>query len=172
MDWKSLELVSAAYYECRGFRTQTTPCGADGGIDVTLYRPDSAEPFGIVQCKSWSTRQVGVKPLRELLGVMVHNKVTNGVFIATGTYTEEAINFAKANGIKLGTGETLLASIQRLEPQQQQRLLEIATAGDWTTPSCPSCGTKMVRRQSNSRDFWGCRSSPRCRQNFPIRQAH
>ncbi|MEG1969027.1 MAG: restriction endonuclease [Burkholderiaceae bacterium] len=170
MDWKALEFVSAAYYECRGFRTETTACGADGGIDVTLFRPGAAEPFGIVQCKAWNTRQVGIKPLRELLGVMVHNKVANGVFITSSTYTDEATAFAKTNGIKLGTGDTLLASILTLEPAQQQKLLGIATAGDWTTPSCPSCGTKMVRRESKARDFWGCQNYPRCRQSFPIRR--
>lgn len=170
MDWKSLELVSAAYYECRGFRAETTPCGADGGIDVTLFRPGTTEPFGIVQCKAWNTRAVGIKPLRELLGVMVHNKVANGVFITSGSYTDEATAFAKANGIKLGTGATLLASILTLELAQQQKLLAIATAGEWTTPSCPSCGTKMLYRESKNRDFWGCRSYPRCHQIFPIRR--
>ncbi len=170
MDWKVLEFVTAGYYECRGFRTQTTPCGADGGIDVTLFRPDTATPFAIVQCKAWNSRPVGVKPLRELLGVMTHHKLANGVFVTSGTYTDEAIAFAQANGIKLGTGATLLDSILALAPPQQQKLLAIATDGEWTTPSCPSCGIKMVSREAKERRFWGCRNFPRCNQTFAMKR--
>lgn len=173
MDWNRFEALTAAYYKQLGFRAETIQCGPDGGIDVKLFRGDEAKPSAVVQCKAWSNRPVGVKGVRELLGVMVHNKVETGVFLATGSFTPEAIEFAKEHRIALGTGEQFLGKLKALSEDVRRRLLEIAVEGDWTTPSCPSCGTKMVLRQGGGKSFWGCASFPRCRRTFPVRiEAH
>lgn len=103
-----------------------------------------------MQCKAWSNRPVGVKAVRELLGVMVHNKVHTGVFLATGSITPEAIELAKEHQIALGTGEQFVGKLKALSEDVRRGLLEIAVEGDWTTPSCPSCGTKMVLRNVSS----------------------
>lgn len=169
MDWKRFEALSAAYYEHLGFRAETVPCGPDGGVDVRIFRAGESHPTAIVQCKAWTSRPVGVKPVRELLGVMVHNQVESGVFLTTSEFTNEAIDFAKGHRIALGTGDQLLAKFAALSDSPRMRLLEVATEGDWTTPSCPSCGTKMVRREGSGSAFWGCASFPRCRRTFPIK---
>lgn len=73
--------------------------------------------------------------------------------------------FAKENSIHLIDGLTLLNKILERSPEEQSRLLVIATEGDYLTPTCPNCGIKLVRRE-NSKDnssFWGCRNYPRCR---------
>jgi restriction system protein len=171
MDWKRFEALTAAYYKELGFRAETIQCGPDGGIDVKLFRGDGATPAAVVQCKAWSTRPVGVKAVRELLGVMVHNKVDTGVFLTTGSFTPEAIAFAKEHRIALGTGEQFLGKLKALSEDEHRRLLEIAVEGAWATPSCPSCGTKMVLRQGSAKSFWGCASFPRCRRTFPLRDA-
>ena len=48
------------------------------------------------------------------------------------------------------------------------QLLKLATQGDFLTPTCPSCGIKMVPRKSTQvgREFWGCTNYPRCKQTF------
>jgi len=169
MDWKRFEALTAAYYKHLGFRAETLQCGPDGGIDVKLFRGDAATPSAIVQCKAWNSRPVGVKPVRELLGVMVHNRVETGVFLATSSFTPEAIEFAKSHRIALGTGDQLLQKLKALPEAPRRQLLDVAVEGDWTTPTCPSCGTKMVQRQGGGRAFWGCASFPRCRRTFPLR---
>lgn len=170
MDWKRLELVAAAYYRSLGFRAETIRCGADGGIDIKLYRGELAEPVSIVQCKAWNRRPVGVKPVRELLGVMTHNRVQTGVFLTTASYTAEAVAFAHGNKIALVDGDEFLAKVTASAPTVQASLLALATEGDWTTPSCPSCGTKMLRRSGTHGDFWGCASFPRCRSRWQIQK--
>ena len=97
-----------------------------------------------------------MKPVRELLGVMVHNKVETGVFLTTSGFTADAVEFAKGHKIALGTGEQLLGKLKALPDEPRRQLLEVAVEGDWTTPSCPSCGTKMVERQGGGKSFWGC----------------
>lgn len=163
LDWKRFEEVSAELFRALGFRAETLTHGPDGGIDVKLYKPDGTVPVAIVQCKAWSTRLVGIKPLREMLGVMAHEKIAEGIFLATGNFTSEAIDFAKANHIDTVDGEQYLKMIGKLSDEAQQRLLHLATDGDYRTPSCPSCGIKLIRRASERGDFWGCTNFPKCR---------
>jgi restriction system protein len=120
----------------------------------------------ILQCKAWNTYQVGVKPVRELLGVMAHNGVSKGIFLATGAFTREAVEFASASPIELVTGQDFLAKINELPADFKDELLREATKGDYLTPSCPSCGIKMVKRSGSRGEFWGCQNYPRCRQRF------
>jgi restriction system protein len=166
MEWKRFELVAAAYYRNLGFRAETIRCGADGGIDIKLFRADLPDAVSIVQCKAWTSRPVGVKPVRELLGVMTSERVKTGLFLTTGRYTDEAIRFAEGNKLALVDGEQFLAKIQALPSTAAAELLGVATEGDWTTPSCPSCGVKMVLRDGGAKPFWGCANFPRCRHTF------
>lgn len=169
IEWKLFEDLSAAYYNEKGIRAELTKLGADGGIDIKLFQDDSGKPTSLVQCKAWNSRQVGVKEIREFLGVMSHEKIPKGFFMASGSYTHDAQEIAKANRITLIDGVMLLAMIQRLPTNAQQRLLDLATEGDYTTPSCPSCGVKMLRRTGKRGDFWGCKNFPKCRQMLYIK---
>ncbi|OGA69349.1 MAG: hypothetical protein A3F77_13545 [Betaproteobacteria bacterium RIFCSPLOWO2_12_FULL_67_28] len=165
IDWKRFEEVCAEYFRLCGFNATTQSHGPDGGIDITLHAPnDPSRVENIVQCKQWS-RPVGPKPLRELLGVMTANGVQRGTFVTASTYNDQADQFARDNRIHLIDGAGLLQRILERPPADQERLLRVATEGDYLTPSCPSCGTKLVRRE-NKKDrsaFWGCTGFPRCR---------
>jgi restriction system protein len=172
IEWKRFEELAAAFYRELGLRSETIRCGADGGIDAKLFKEGSSEPAAIVQCKAWNSRPVGVKPVRELLGVMTHQNTLEGIFISTGDFTNEAIEFAKSNPIDLVSGSAFMGMIQKLSAEQQQRLLAVATEGEFTTPTCPSCGIKMVWRKSERGDFWGCSNYYRgCKQVFHVASA-
>jgi restriction system protein len=125
--------------------------------------------LAILQCKAWGSRSVGVKTVRELVRVMAHNAVDAGVLLITGEFTDGATEFAKSHRIALGSGERFLKKLTSLPPDIQRDLLDVACSGAWTTPSCPSCGTKMVERGGDSKRFWGCATFPRCRQTFLMR---
>lgn len=173
LEWKRFEDVCQRFYASKGIKSETTPLGTDGGIDIRLYQDDTGKPISIVQCKAWGERQVGIKPVRELLGVMAHEKIEKAFFMASGGFTDEAKQFAQANRINLITGEMLLAMIQRLPEADQQALLAFATDGDYRIPTCPTCGIKMrhVPGTSGRPDFWGCQNYPRCRQKLGMRAA-
>jgi restriction system protein len=165
IEWKRFEEVVAAYFREKNFRCETMRCGADGGVDVRLFFGDMPNPVGVVQCKAWR-KQVGVGPVRELLGVMAHEKVPRGYFAISGDYTPDAIEFARTNPIKLVSGADLLAAIQEMPEETQARLLAISTEGDYTTPTCASCGIKLVERSGARGPFWGCRNYPRCKMKI------
>lgn len=172
VEWKHFEDLCCRFYQEKGIRAETTRLGADGGIDVRLFQDDTtpARITSIVQCKAWN-QQVGVKSVRELRGVMAHEKVEKAFFMAPNGFTNEAKAFATDNRIVLIDGHLFLAMLQRLPLESSQRLLVFATEGDWTTPTCPSCGIKMKARQGKRGGFWGCASYPKCRGKLPMRGA-
>jgi restriction system protein len=170
LEWKRFELLCAKYYEALGFKAETLAAGADGGVDIRLFRLGMDAPIAIVQCKSWKS-QVTVSEIRELFGVMAHEKVARGIFITTGSYTRDALMFGAANPIQLLDGVAFLKKILELEPASRNALKAFAFSGDYTTPTCASCGIKLVRRESRRSAFWGCVNYPRCHMTLKIRVA-
>jgi restriction system protein len=170
IEWKRFEDLSMGYYLEKGILAKSTSLGADGGIDIKLFQDNTGEATSLVQCKAWGQRQVGVKTVREFLGVLSHEKVPKGFLMTSGDFTNEAKAVAKANKINLITGEMFLAMIMRLPEVSQKKLLALAIAGDYRTPTCSQCGVKMVRRESKRGAFWGCPNFPTCRQKLSIRR--
>lgn len=172
IEWKRFEDVCQKFYEKKGIRSETTALGPDGGIDIRLYQDESGIATSIVQCKAWGERYVGVKPVRELLGVMTHEKIAKAFFMTSGYYSDEAKEIAQANRITLIDGDMLLMMIRRLPAEAQESLLAFGVEGDYATPTCPSCGIKMkhVQGKASRPDFWGCHNYPRCRQKLGMRR--
>jgi|ERR1035437_2394590 restriction system protein len=174
LEWKRFEDVVAAYSRELGYEAKTTRIGADGGVDVQLFQNGQSQPVMIIQCKAWDAYKVGVKPVRELFGVMAADKVANGAFFTTGDFTAEAEDWARDKNIDLVNGREFISRIGQLPATTPQSLLRVATEGDFTTPTCPSCGIKMVVRvaskgRSEGNRFWGCPNFPRgCKQTFKI----
>ena len=175
IEWRTFETLCAEYFLAKGYKVVETGAGKDGGVDLYLFRPlksDSQKydhkPFSAIQCKSWFTKQVGVKTVRELYGVMAAENINLGVVVATGYFTEDAINFAKDKPLQLISGAKLLELIMALPLDVQSTLLKKITVGDYKTPSCPTCDIKMVKRVSKKSNndnlpFWGCGNFPKCR---------
>lgn len=170
IEWRRFEALCEAIYAQAGFTTRSQSHGADGGVDIWLQSQHSAAPR-IVQCKHWQGKPVGVKEMREFLGVMASNKLQSGTYVTSSTFTADATAFAKANGIQLQDGAALLKLIGQRTPEQQAALLAVAHEGEYWKPTCASCGIKTVERE-RERDgskFWGCSNYPRCRTMFAMR---
>src|SRR5215813_9184855 len=102
---------------------------------------------------------------------MTDRKVSEGVLVTSGRFSVEAREFAKSHKIHLIDGSNLLRKIADLGSVKAAELFKIATEGDYTTPTCPSCAIKMVRRLPKSGlPFWGCPNYPRCRRKLQIRR--
>jgi restriction system protein len=169
LEWKRFELLCAQYYEAAGFRCDILRCGSDGGIDMKLFKSNLKAPLAVVHCKSWNVYSLGVRELRELLALMTHEKAARGVFITTSSFNKDALTFAADHPIQLLDGESLLRKILALPKATQDAMLKLALQGDYKTPTCPSCGTRMVKRSSEHGPFWGCLNSPRCKNTFAMR---
>lgn len=169
IEWKRFEEICADYFEEIGFTAKTQKSGADGGIDIHLFWRDSPKHVAIAQCKAWAASNVGVAQVRELYGVMMSEGVREAFFLATGDFTDDAKKFAQDKNLTLVTGDELVKRINELPDERKGKLLIKATWGDYATPTCASCGIKMVRRKGKF-EFWGCANFPRCRTTMKIKK--
>lgn len=173
LEWKRFEQLCAVYFRTLKFRVEEVGLGPDDGIDLRLYVGSERRPGVLVQCKAWNSVKVGVKELRELFGVMASEMVGEGIFVTTSTFTREAADFARGKNIALIDGEDLLRKLLALPADDQVHILNLSTAGDFMTPTCASCGIKMVRRtaQATGQAFWGCPKFPQCRTTIALRNS-
>jgi restriction system protein len=159
IEWRRFEALVEVLFSQAGFETKSQSHGADEGIDIWLYsRNNPSSPVSVVQCKHWQGKKVGVDKVRELRGVMAAKNVSRGQFATTSTFTDEAVAFAKNNGVNLLDVQGLLELISQRTQDQQAALLSVALEGEYWRPTCVNCGIKMVERTSRNDGsaFWGC----------------
>ena len=168
LEWRRFEELITAYFEALGFRTGPAYSAADGGAGINLYAEGAESASIIVECRPWNAYRVGITPVRGLADAMASGNVAEGVLVTSGKFTREARDFAGKEKISLVDGDELLAKIAGLVPEKALALLELATRGDFLTPTCPACDIKMTLRKSTAhgRPYWGCRNYPGCKQTF------
>ena len=91
----------------------------DGGIDLELREKDKKL---VVQCKRWQARTVGVELVRELCGAMVGEEAHAAIFVTfSGTYTPDAIDFARDKPITLLDGHDMVTTLRGVEAPRSKR---------------------------------------------------
>jgi len=171
LSWQDFERQVAEVYRQQGYWVdEVGGGGADGGVDLRLRRDGTTV---IVQCKRWKTFMVGVKPVRELFGVMTAEKADRAIFITSGIYTDEALRFAEGKPLELVDGAQLAEMLRQFQ-QSLKQSLEPSTSTAFAAPAlhpviaaetparpkCPRCASDMVLRRAKSgqhagREFWG-----------------
>jgi|GEM_PF-1313812 len=173
LEWKRYEEVCMEYLRIKNCHANVTCIGADGGIDIKIADSNGVV-FAVGQCKAWN-RPIGVNLIRELYGVMAADKVKHGIFLTTSEYTKEAMAFAEGKNLLLVDCEELIVLINSLDDINKRRIDLIATAGDYTTPTCVRCNVKMIKRTAKNGknaggEFWGCPNYPKCKNTMQVRQ--
>jgi len=166
ISWREFEELVGEAYRRKGYSvTETGGGGADGGVDLVL-RKDGDKL--LVQCKHWKIVKVGVKVVRELYGVVAAEGATGGIVISSGTFTQEAKDFAKDKPLELVDGSGLL----KLIAEVQRSPMHLPSKSNGIT--CPSCGVEMVLRTAKKgpnagEKFWGCSNFPKCNATKPYK---
>ncbi len=166
MTWREFEVAMATAFEGRGWEVTFTKDGADGGVDLILYRPGE---HVYVQCKHYNVYTVGVKVVRELYGVMVAEGASGAIVATTGRFTKEAYEFADGVGVQLLDGRDVRAMLGAMTGTAPAGVLGASGApAAFGVPRCPRCGEPMVLRTSRrgtnaGQQFWGCPRFPACR---------
>lgn len=163
LDWFQLERLVARLFEAKGCAVQLRGgANPDGGIDM-LVQTETAE--AAVQCKHWEQRRCGPAVVRELLGSMLHENISQG-FLICRQATADAKTLAASHRIQVIEREGLMERIQDMVPQSDSSIYE---ALFYPQKICPKCGAEMVLRTTSKganmgQQFWGCSEFPRCRQ--------
>ncbi len=159
LSWSEFERFILEAYRRQGYDASVTSAGADGGVDIVLKKDNKTT---LVQCKQWKSQRVGVKPVRELAGVVAAEKADRGIFVCSGSYTDDAKVFASRSGIELIDGEALRVLLAEIKGEPE---------GDRAPPTvnvCPRCGSDLVQRvarrgKRQGEAFLGCSAYPKCR---------
>jgi restriction system protein len=178
LSWSQFERYVGEAFRRDGYHVERTgdPAG-DGGVDLILHKDGMAT---LVQCKHWKAWKVGVKPVREFLGVVSAQGAQAAVMVTSGRFTAEAEAFAKANRIRLIDGDALATLVKSVQATEG-RVPAVAATGvpaspieavTSSSPLCPQCGGAMAMRTARrgsgaGQQFWGCQSYPRCRGTRP-----
>jgi restriction system protein len=94
---EEFEFLVAELYDHLGYVTELTKSSYDGGIDVLARKDNVAEKeLVIVQCKRYK-KVVGVREIRNLLGVVSDRKATKGTLVASCRFSPEAKKLATRN---------------------------------------------------------------------------
>lgn len=174
MPWRQFEMLVGEYFRRRSYNVvERGGAGSDGGVDLELRR--GAERL-VVQCKRWRERQVTVQTVRELWGVVGHERATGAVLVTSGTYTADARSFAAGKAYRLIDGAELVSMIAEAQgaATTTERPVTASSAPPpkiaLAQPVCPRCGSPTLRKQGvgGRPDFWGCSRYPQCRGLIPI----
>ena len=66
-----------------------------------------------MQCKQWRSQRVGVKVVRELLGVVTAEGAAGGIVVTAGSFTRDAQEFAGRVAVELIDGDRLQEMLGR-----------------------------------------------------------
>ena len=113
LSWRQFEEVVGEAYRRQGYKViENSSSGPDGGVDLTIQKDGNAY---IVQCKHWRENKVGVKIIREMYGVMTARQATGAIIITSGSFTQEAKDFASGKPIEIITGARLAQMIRDVQ---------------------------------------------------------
>lgn len=171
MNGEQFEELLQARFRAQGYRVTLTPNGADFGADLLLERGGTTTA---VQAKHWRTRKVGVRAVQEIAAAKAHYRADTAAVIASGDFTDQAVKLARSNSIELWDRARLArellndASATTSVPASAVNLPLQEEPHSVASPSCPRCGSPMVRRTGRHGPFWGCPGYPGCRGTLPI----
>lgn len=112
LPWRRFEELVAEAFRRDGYAViENARAGADAGVDIRLRI--GGESY-LVQCKNWRTQRIGVATVREMFGVLVAESAREVFAVCSGTFTADAVRFAKGKPIHLVDGDALMEMVARV----------------------------------------------------------
>jgi restriction system protein len=108
----AFEKYAAALFRQQGYQVRRRGGAGDLGVDLELIHRDGRR--AIVQCKRYQNN-VGPDAVRELYGVLIHERVNHAFLVTTADITVAARAWAQQKPITLIDGQTLTAIVARLK---------------------------------------------------------
>lgn len=104
-----LECLVAALYKKMEYRVKLTPQKRDGGRDVIAISDQTGRSEYILIEVKHHKKPIGVKIVRELLGIVSDEKANRGVVVCTSKFTRDANELSRSNPrIELIDGQKLI----------------------------------------------------------------
>ena len=141
---EEFEWVVGELFRREGWQVKETGSqdGPDGNIDLELAKGPERR---LVQCKRWTSAQVGVEEIRNFAGTLLRENLPGrqGVFVTLSRFNKYADEEAQKNGIELIDGAQLFDRMERVKRPEP----------------CPTCAKPMVLDRSQHGWWFRCTAS-------------
>jgi len=109
MSWENFSLVIGEAYRRQGYQVEEAQ---DKAFDFQLTKNGRRT---LLLCRRWKVNQVGAGPLRELNDAISRTDAYNGVCVATGEYSANALAYAQGQPVTLLAGRDVVDLVGRLD---------------------------------------------------------
>jgi HJR/Mrr/RecB family endonuclease len=174
--WESFEYFVQLVLEDLGYTVERRGGSqADGGIDLIAHREGKKY---IVQCKHYQGERIGVKLVRELIGVAFLQQADGCILITSGLFHDYARReFEQTPFVQLWDGEKIVELLHEnsklieqeetaTKPSISNQLSSVIVSalcakakqeeGYIQIPLCRHCGQRMHLVRTHEDVFWGC----------------
>ena len=163
MSGEQFENYLKCFFEEQGYKVKTTPKTGDYGCDLLLKK---AGKRIAVQAKRYSEK-VGIKAVQEVIGSIKYYKADSAMVITNNYFTQNAVDLANSNQVKLWDRDVLISKI--LYSEKHKGFVETGNTVEKMQNrsseygQCPRCGKNLVKRNGKHGEFIGCSGFPYCR---------
>jgi len=157
LEWKRFEELVASYYNKTGVVAARTKTGPMTPVHIRISWKGEQRPFACVQCHAHPAGLIDARPVQTLVDALAAEDIRRGYIVTSGKFGVPARDLAEEKHITLLSGEILLEKLNALPEPARAELLRDATIGDYSSPTCPTCETKMTRSLGEA--AWTC---PQC----------
>lgn len=98
MAWAAFSAALEAAWQAQGFEVERPKASGEAGADLALRKAGATT---LVHARRWKAASLGVEPLRELKAAIDQAEARDGLVVALGDLTPQAVRFASANGIRV-----------------------------------------------------------------------
>jgi hypothetical protein len=163
LEWKRFEELVAAYYNRTGVVATRTKAGPANPVHVWISWKGEQRPFACVLCVARPSGLVEAQTLQPLSDVLATEDIRRGYVVTSGKFAVSARDLGEEKHLTLLSGDLFLEKLNALPDNVRAELIRDAMAGDYGTPSCPRCETKMARSGMDG-ETWHC---PQCGNLLP-----
>lgn len=170
MSGEQFENYLKCFFEEQGYKVKTTPKTGDYGCDLLLKKSGKCIA---VQAKRYSEK-VGIKAVQEVIGSIKYYKADSAMVVTNSYFTQNAVELADRNQVKLWDRRILISKILYSEKQKDSNRIEKSAVKTGNRSEkiqkqsseygqCPRCGKNLVKRNGKHGEFIGCSGYPYCR---------
>lgn len=147
LDWARLSDLAQALVKESGCELAGSRVLPDGSVFFGMIeQPKTARPQrAMVKIAPWNEWGATPETVRMFAQQVQTAKNTRGVLIAPAGFSPAALRAAQELRIEAVDAVTLAAAFQALPKERGESLFAVHIDGDFSTPSCPFCGRKLVR---------------------------
>lgn len=115
---EKFETLVAVLFKAYGHRVEVVGGSSDHGVDVAVMTGQGEK--WVVQCKRYSG-SVGEPVVRDLYGTLLHEEAQRAYLMTTGSFTQQALEWAEGKPIVLYDGVGLVRLIRRTQERSRRR---------------------------------------------------